>query len=78
MLFPCVNSVFITGTDTHVGKTYVSCLLLEELRKEHQRTIGFKPVASGCMDQEIAQHLNGQPIKTQREMANMSRRSTYS
>jgi dethiobiotin synthetase len=43
------NAVFIAGTDTGVGKTYVSCALLHALRAEGFRAVGMKPVASGCM-----------------------------
>lgn len=39
--------VFVTGTDTHIGKTYVSALILEELRKKGSKVIGLKPVSSG-------------------------------
>lgn len=39
---------FVTGTDTGVGKTLVSQVLLYRLRQEHARVAGFKPVASGC------------------------------
>jgi len=39
---------FVTGTDTGVGKTLVSCLLLEALKRAGQSAAGMKPVASGC------------------------------
>lgn len=39
---------FITGTDTGVGKTRVSCALLHALARHHDRVIGMKPVAAGC------------------------------
>lgn len=39
---------FVTGTDTGVGKTLVSRLLLEALRHAGQSAVGMKPVASGC------------------------------
>lgn len=39
---------FITGTDTGVGKTLVSCVLLHALRARGLRAAGMKPVASGC------------------------------
>jgi len=42
------NAVFIAGTDTGVGKTYVSCALLHALRTAGLRAVGMKPVASGC------------------------------
>jgi dethiobiotin synthetase len=38
---------FITGTDTGVGKTYVTRLLLETLRNEGHDAVGYKPVACG-------------------------------
>jgi dethiobiotin synthetase len=39
---------FITGTDTGVGKTLVSRLLLEVLKRAGHSAAGMKPVASGC------------------------------
>jgi dethiobiotin synthetase len=40
--------VYITGTDTGIGKTYASCALLHALRASGVRAVGMKPVASGC------------------------------
>ncbi|MES2921964.1 MAG: dethiobiotin synthase [Verrucomicrobiota bacterium] len=45
-------SFFITGTDTGVGKTHVSRLILEALRREGHDAVGYKPVA--CGDREDA------------------------
>jgi len=42
------SGVFIAGTDTGIGKTYLSCALLRALRDEGLRALGMKPVASGC------------------------------
>ncbi|WP_267256711.1 dethiobiotin synthase [Coxiella endosymbiont of Ornithodoros maritimus] len=39
---------FITGTDTGVGKTYVSTLLLHQFNNKGFSTFGIKPIASGC------------------------------
>ncbi|PWD88090.1 dethiobiotin synthase [Ignatzschineria cameli] len=39
---------FITGTDTEIGKTYVSTLLLKALNRQGIRANGYKPVASGA------------------------------
>ncbi|MEO5628720.1 MAG: AAA family ATPase, partial [Thermomonas sp.] len=41
-------SVYVTGTDTGIGKTLASCTLLHALRRHGLRAIGMKPVASGC------------------------------
>lgn len=38
---------FVTGTDTHVGKTFVSVLLMRVLGASGLRVGGMKPVASG-------------------------------
>ena len=39
---------FITGTDTGVGKTKISCTLLQAANKLDLSTCGLKPIASGC------------------------------
>lgn len=55
---------FVTGTDTGVGKTRVSCALIHALRQaRHARVVGMKPVAAGCdwvegMDGRPGQWLN--------------------
>jgi len=45
-------SYFITGTDTGVGKTLVSCALMHAFAASGKRVAGFKPVAAGCDDDE--------------------------
>lgn len=42
------RSLFVTGTDTGVGKTFASTALLQRLRADGLRAVGMKPVASGC------------------------------
>ena len=39
---------FIAGTDTEVGKTAISCALLEAAASFGLRTAAIKPVAAGC------------------------------
>lgn len=41
-------SYFITGTDTGVGKTLISCALLHAFAAKGKRVVGMKPVACGC------------------------------
>jgi len=41
-------SYFITGTDTNVGKTLISCALLHGFAAQGWRVVGMKPVAAGC------------------------------
>ncbi len=45
-------SFFITGTDTGVGKTYVTCLILQALRQSGHDAVGYKPIS--CGDREDA------------------------
>ncbi len=40
--------LFITGTDTGVGKTYVAVMIVRSLRAAGHRVGVYKPVASGC------------------------------
>ncbi|MDO6823211.1 dethiobiotin synthase [Marinobacter sp. 1_MG-2023] len=42
------KTFFVTGTDTGVGKTMVSATILEAAKAAGRRTLGMKPVASGC------------------------------
>lgn len=39
---------FITGTDTHVGKTWATVALMRYFQGQDKSVIGLKPVASGC------------------------------
>ena len=47
------NAWFITGTDTEVGKTYVSSLILQTLNAHQHQTVGYKPIASGAEATEM-------------------------
>ena len=41
---------FVTGTDTEIGKTYVSCQLLNAAQQAGLSSLGLKPLASGAVD----------------------------
>ncbi|MCW8107881.1 dethiobiotin synthase [Alteromonas ponticola] len=43
-----MQQYFITGTDTEVGKTYVSEYLLRAAAKVGLKTLAYKPVSAGC------------------------------
>jgi dethiobiotin synthetase len=43
------RSIFITGTDTGVGKTVLACALVRALREAGNRVAVMKPVASGSL-----------------------------
>jgi dethiobiotin synthetase len=40
-------SIFVTGTDTGVGKSLFSAALLHALARHHPRVVGMKPIAAG-------------------------------
>lgn len=44
------HGLFVTGTDTGVGKTLVTVALIEALKREGFRVVGMKPVAAGLDD----------------------------
>jgi dethiobiotin synthetase len=44
---PRYRGIFVTGTDTGVGKTLVSTALMRSLKRHGLRVAGMKPVASG-------------------------------
>jgi dethiobiotin synthetase len=43
-----LSGLYVTGTDTGIGKTHASSALLHALRARGLRAVGMKPVASGC------------------------------
>ncbi len=50
------TAYFITGTDTEIGKTFVTCALLHAARAAGRSAVGMKPVAAG------ADTVNGESI----------------
>jgi dethiobiotin synthetase len=43
------SGLFVTGTDTGVGKTYVAALIARSLAAQGKRVGVYKPAASGCL-----------------------------
>ena len=43
-----MTGIFVTGTDTGIGKTALSALLLAELRRRGINAAPMKPVQTGC------------------------------
>jgi dethiobiotin synthetase len=58
-----VKGVFVTGTDTGVGKTWVAAGLTAVLRRWGLSACYFKPVQSGCPEE------NGKLIPTDARFA---------
>lgn len=65
---------FVTGTDTEVGKTFVSCALLHAMRQRGWATLGMKPVAAGCdaegRNEDVEQLIAASSVTAPRELVN--------
>ena len=71
------NAYFITGTDTSVGKTLVSCALLHAFAARGKSVIGMKPVAAGCAPtpqglvcEDVADLMAASTVPAPRELVN--------
>lgn len=47
-----LKQIFVTGTDTEVGKTVVSRALLQKLSEGNKQTVGYKPVGKSSQQTE--------------------------
>lgn len=45
------QAYFVTGTDTEVGKTFVSCALIHRALSEGHLALAMKPIAAGCNEE---------------------------
>jgi len=52
------SGVFISGTDTDVGKTYIGAQLVAQLHKMNVHVVPRKPIESGCQLKQGALHPN--------------------
>ncbi len=50
------RAMFVTGTDTDAGKTYISAALLRHFAAQSLRVVGMKPVASGVTELDGVLH----------------------
>src|SRR5210317_1710612 len=69
--------IFITGTDTEIGKTRVACAMLHTLNKNNLKTVGMKPVASGAelqdnqlQNEDALSLINASSVKLPYELVN--------
>ena len=69
------HGIFITGTDTGVGKTVVACGLVRALRKTGSRVSVMKPVASGSL--QTPEGLRNADALSLMEAAGMDTRTLY-
>ena len=65
---------FIAGTDTEVGKTFVTCALLHAFAARGINAVGMKPVAAGTdaegRNEDVEQLLAAMPVPAPRELVN--------
>ncbi len=45
-----MKGLFVTGTDTGVGKTFVACVVVRAARAAGHRVFAFKPIETGCVN----------------------------
>ena len=64
------KAYFITGTDTHVGKTLIASALLRAFVSRGFRAVGMKPVAAGC--EETAGGLRCADVESLRAAGNVA------
>lgn len=68
------RAFFLTGTDTEVGKTFVTCALLHRARLDGLRAAGLKPVAAGTdaagVNEDVAQILAASNVSLRPETVN--------
>jgi dethiobiotin synthetase len=65
------HSYFVVGTDTNVGKTYVASALVKYFADGGFKTVGMKPVASGCELNEETELIN-EDVTTLMNASNVS------
>lgn len=69
-----MSAYFITGTDTEIGKTFITCSLLRLAARQGVRAVGMKPVAAGLdekgLNEDVEQILAAAPVSAPRELVN--------
>ena len=76
-LLSTLNDCFVTGTDTEVGKTYVTVKLMQAMITQGLKVVGMKPVASGCatidgiwQNEDVAKLIAASNVEAPREWVN--------
>ena len=72
------QSYFVIGTDTNVGKTYVASALVKHFAAQALKTVGMKPVASGCelndknelVNEDVTALISASNINTELDLIN--------
>ena len=71
---PRKETYFVTGTDTEVGKTYATCVLLHAARGAGRTALGMKPIAAGVdargRNEDVERLIAASSITAPRELVN--------
>ena len=71
---PPAPAWFVAGTDTEIGKTFITCALLHAFAAQGIRAAGMKPIAAGTdsegCNEDVEQLLAAMPFKPARELVN--------
>lgn len=60
-----MTSLFISGTDTDVGKTLFASALIQRLQQHGRRVMAFKPISCGAVIQnQLALHADTEMLRT--------------
>ena len=54
-----MTNLFVSGSGTEVGKTFVTTILINEIRKTQRPVVGLKPVISGFSDDDVGRSDTG-------------------
>ncbi len=65
-----MKGYFITGTDTEVGKTYVTCLLVKALQQQGVKVAVSKPISAGCEVEHQGKLVNEDAYKIYQALGN--------
>ena len=68
------TAYFLTGTDTEIGKTFITCALLERAAQAGLKAAGLKPVAAGTdaagQNEDVEQILAASNLMLPRDIVN--------
>lgn len=58
------KTIFIGGTGTDIGKTYVTCMMVRQLRGQGYKVKAIKPIISGFDENNVANSDTGQLLQS--------------
>jgi dethiobiotin synthetase len=69
-----MSAYFVTGTDTEIGKTFITSALLHRFALDGRSAVGMKPVAAGLdgqgLNEDVEQLIAASSVKADRALVN--------